>query len=99
MNEVELVVRKSPFIGAVFNLAINSAVKIMPPFATAQIRWVTAYNLTFGGTQVGWMGEISVPVTWQSGNVSATSLAIDESLLAVVRNAVLRGVNLHCPYA
>lgn len=45
MNEVELVVRKSPFIGAVFNLAINSAVKIMPPFATAQIRGGTGLQL------------------------------------------------------
>jgi hypothetical protein len=32
------------------------------------------YNLRFGGTQEGWIGEISVPMTWVSGNSSAKSL-------------------------
>ena len=33
-----------------------------------------AYNFTFGGTQTGWIGEMSVPVTSTSGNSSAKSL-------------------------
>lgn len=32
------------------------------------------YNFKFGGTQVGWIGEMSVPVTSASGNSSAKSL-------------------------
>lgn len=31
-------------------------------------------NLTFGGTQLGWMGERSVPMTSASGYSSAKSL-------------------------
>ena len=27
-----------------------------------------------GGTQVGWMGEMSVPITWALGKRSANSL-------------------------
>ena len=32
------------------------------------------YNVRFGGTHMGWIGEMSVPVTLASGNSSAKSL-------------------------
>jgi len=33
------------------------------------------YNLTLGGTQIGWMSEMSVPMTSASGNSSVKSLS------------------------
>lgn len=34
----------------------------------------STYNFRFGGTQVVWVGDISVPITSTSGNWSAKSL-------------------------
>ena len=32
------------------------------------------WKVTLGGTQVGWMGEMSMPVIWVVGRAVATSL-------------------------
>lgn len=49
-----------------------SVLKLVTPFVyTADAE---PYKLRFGGTQEGWMGERSVPMTFAEGNSSAKSL-------------------------
>ena len=40
----------------------------------------TPYKRTLGGTQVGWMGEMSVPIISASGNSSPKSLRLIDKI-------------------
>ncbi len=47
--------------------------KVSLPYSHSSVQSSTS-NWTLGGTQLGWMGERSVPVTVADGNRSANSL-------------------------
>lgn len=83
MHEVNRVGLEGPGLRAVVNLTICLLDKIKERDRGKGAKQgqrgrdrAYAYNFKFGGIQVGWMGEISVPTTSQFGYSSAKSLRI-----------------------
>jgi hypothetical protein len=79
MHVVKGVGLKGPCLVAVLDLAtgypiVSSLLFVSDWLGVRGFRRVS-YKLRLGGTQEGWMGEMSVPMTLVEGNSSAKSLS------------------------
>jgi len=71
MDVVKGVAAEGPVVCAVFYLTGQGQVLVM---GTQTNVGQPTCNLKLGGTHVGWIGEMSVPITSAAGNSSAKSL-------------------------